>query len=208
MLLMTRILIADDHAVVRSGVRSVIESHPGWTVVAEAADGKDAIAQAIATSPTWPSSPIGCPCSTASGHAPNPTACAKRRGPHLHHARQREPDTSIVQRWRARLRAEVRRPAAVDFGHPVAGRAQAFFTDSASQVLLETFLTGKSRVERALTGREHTIVQLVAEGHSNKQIAQILNITIKTVETHRAASCASSTWARWRHWCATPFATN
>ncbi len=62
-----------------------------------------------------------------------------------------------------------------------------FFTDTASQVLLETFLTGKSRVERALTGREHTIVQLVAEGHSNKQIAQILNISAKTVETHRAS---------------------
>ena len=48
---MTRILIADDHAVVRSGVRSIIESHAGWTVVAEAADGKDAVAQAIATQP-------------------------------------------------------------------------------------------------------------------------------------------------------------
>ncbi len=48
---MTLILIADDHAVVRSGVRRIIEDHPGWTVVAEAADGKDAIAQAITTTP-------------------------------------------------------------------------------------------------------------------------------------------------------------
>ena len=48
---MTRILIADDHDVVRSGVRSIIEDHAGWTVVAEAADGKDAIAKAIATTP-------------------------------------------------------------------------------------------------------------------------------------------------------------
>ena len=48
---MTRILIADDHAVVRSGVRRIIESHAGWTVVAEAADGKDAIDKAIATQP-------------------------------------------------------------------------------------------------------------------------------------------------------------
>ena len=45
---MTRILIADDHAVVRSGVRRIIESHAGWTVVAEAADGKEAIDKAIA----------------------------------------------------------------------------------------------------------------------------------------------------------------
>ncbi len=48
---MTRILIADDHDVVRTGVRRTLEDHPGWSVVAEAADGKDAIAQAIATKP-------------------------------------------------------------------------------------------------------------------------------------------------------------
>ena len=48
---MTRILIADDHAVVRTGVRRILEDHPNWSVVAEAADGKDAIAKAIATKP-------------------------------------------------------------------------------------------------------------------------------------------------------------
>ena len=61
-----------------------------------------------------------------------------------------------------------------------------FFTDRASQVLLETFLTRKSRVEQPLTDREQTIVRLVAEGHTNKQIANVLDISIKTVETHRA----------------------
>ena len=61
-----------------------------------------------------------------------------------------------------------------------------FFTDRASQVLLENFLTRKSRVKQALTDREQTIVRLVAEGHSNKQIAKVLNISLKTVETHRA----------------------
>ena len=48
---MTRILIADDHAVVRTGVRRTLEDHPNWSVVAEAADGKEAIAKAIATKP-------------------------------------------------------------------------------------------------------------------------------------------------------------
>src|SRR5688572_31739747 len=48
---MTRILIADDHDVVRSGIRRIIEDQPGWSVVAEATDGKDAIAKAIATKP-------------------------------------------------------------------------------------------------------------------------------------------------------------
>ena len=52
---MTRILIADDHAVVRTGIRRTLEDHPNWSVVAEAADGKDAIAKAIATKPDPPS---------------------------------------------------------------------------------------------------------------------------------------------------------
>jgi DNA-binding NarL/FixJ family response regulator len=61
-----------------------------------------------------------------------------------------------------------------------------FFTDTASQILLEGFLSRTSPVERPLTGREHTIVRMVAEGLSNKQIAQELNIAVKTVETRRA----------------------
>ena len=96
---MTRILIADDHTVVRSGVRRVLEDYPGWSVVAEATNGKDAVAEAIATRPMWPSS---------------------------------------------------------------------------------------SRIKQALTNREQTIVRLVAQGHSNKRIANLLNITLGTVETHRA----------------------
>src|SRR5215813_13848116 len=48
---MTRILIADDHEVVRSGLRSILEAHPGWDVVAEAADGKEAIKKALETKP-------------------------------------------------------------------------------------------------------------------------------------------------------------
>ena len=60
-----------------------------------------------------------------------------------------------------------------------------YFTDRASQVLLESLLS--SRVKQPLTDREQTIVRLVAEGHSNKQIARLLNINVKTVETHRAS---------------------
>jgi DNA-binding NarL/FixJ family response regulator len=62
-----------------------------------------------------------------------------------------------------------------------------FFTDKASQLLLETFLSKTKQDQPILTRREHVVVQLVAEGHSNKQIAATLNISIKTVETHRAA---------------------
>ena len=57
---MTRILIADDHAVVRSGVRAILEAHEGWKVVAEAGDGKDAIAKAVETQPDIASSTTRC----------------------------------------------------------------------------------------------------------------------------------------------------
>ena len=184
---MTRILIADDHAVVRSGVRSIIESHAGWTVVAEAADGKDAVAQAIATKPDVAILAYALP--VLSGIE------ATRQ------IRQRVPSVEVLiftmhdnedllrQSFSAGARGYVLKS---DAQQQLISAVQAlaehrpFFTDRASQVLLETFLTGKSRVEQPLTDREQTLVQLVAEGHTNKQIAQILNITIKTVETHRA----------------------
>ena len=185
---MTRILIADDHAVVRSGVRRILADHPGWSVVAEASNGKDAIAQAIATQPD--------------------VAVLDYRLPVLngiettHQIRQRVPSVEVLiftmhhnetimrDAFNVGARGYVLKsdaPQQLISAIQSLAEHRPFFTDTASQVLLETFLTGKSRVERALTGREHTIVQLVAEGHSNKQIAQILNISIKTVETHRAS---------------------
>jgi DNA-binding NarL/FixJ family response regulator len=63
---------------------------------------------------------------------------------------------------------------------------KSFFAGRASELLVGTFLTKVRRMGRPLTGREQSIVQLIAEGHSNKQIARLLNISIKTAETHRA----------------------
>ena len=61
-----------------------------------------------------------------------------------------------------------------------------YFTDRASQVLLKNFLTEADKVQQILTDREHVVVQLVAEGHSNKEAAAVLNVSIKTIETHRS----------------------
>jgi CheY-like chemotaxis protein len=62
---MTKILIADDHEVVRAGLRALLSEQPNWQVVAEAADGQAAVAQTLQTAPTSPSSTIHCPSSTA-----------------------------------------------------------------------------------------------------------------------------------------------
>ena len=61
-----------------------------------------------------------------------------------------------------------------------------YFTDRASQVLLKNFLTEADKVQQILTDREQVVVRLVAEGHSNKEAAAVLNVSIKTVETHRS----------------------
>ena len=67
-----------------------------------------------------------------------------------------------------------------------------YFTARVSEALLKSFLTEPNRAGSTLTNRERDVVQLVAEGHSNKQTAIMLNISLKTVETHPRPSCASS----------------
>ena len=83
----TRILIADDHAVVRSGLRAVIEAQPGWTVVAEAGDGRDAVAKTLETKPDVAIIDYSLPLAQwRRGHAPDPRSAAERGSADLHHA--------------------------------------------------------------------------------------------------------------------------
>lgn len=63
-----------------------------------------------------------------------------------------------------------------------------FFTAKVSETLLDSYLKKSTTDEEVLTARERSVIQLIAEGHSNKQIANVLNISVKTVETHRAAA--------------------
>ena len=64
---------------------------------------------------------------------------------------------------------------------------QPFFTSKVTEVLLEKFLNRPDQPSSTLTSRERVVVQLIAEGHSNKRIASVLSLSVKTVETHRAA---------------------
>ena len=184
---MTRILIADDHPVVRSGVRSIIESHAGWTVVAEAADGKDAVAKAIATQPDVAILDYALP-------VLNGIEATQQ-------IRQRVPTVEVLiftmhntedllrQSFNVGARGYVLKS---DPQQQLVSAIEAlamhrpFVRDAAAQIRLRGFLSRTCRVERRLTGREQTIVRLVTQGHSNKQIANLVNFSVKTVETHRA----------------------
>lgn len=184
---MTRILIADAHPVVCLGVRSIIESHAGWSVVAEATDGKKAIDRAIATQPDVAILDYALPMLNGI----EVTHQIRRRVPRAEVLifTRHDNEELVRQALDAGARGYVlKSDAQQQLVSAISALAEhrPFFTDMASQILLEGFLSRNSRVEGPLTGREQTIVRMVAEGLSNKQIAQELKIAVKTVETHRA----------------------
>ena len=184
---MTRILIADDHAVVRSGVRRIIESHAGWAVVAEAADGKEAIDKAIATKPDVAILDDALP----RINGIKATRQIRLRAPSVEVLILTEHENEIIMREAfsagARgylLKTEAEQELVVAIETLAAHRP--YLTSKAMEALLAVFLTD-AQPAQVLTARERSVVQLVAEGHSNKQIAQVLSISIKTVESHRSA---------------------
>ena len=189
---MLRILLADDHAVVRRGLKELLEEHVGWTVCAEAATGSAAVELAVQHRPHVAVLDISMP-------ELNGLEATRR-------IRQAVPDTEVLvftMHESEELIREVlavgargyllKSDAAGQLVPAVASLAQhkPFFTGRISQVLLEGFLKAgradaiSSGTER-LTSREREIVQLLAEGKRNKQIAKLLDLSVKTVETHRS----------------------
>jgi DNA-binding NarL/FixJ family response regulator len=185
---MLRILIADDHEVVRSGLRNVIEAEANWEVVAEAADGREAISKTLATKPDIAVIDYSLP-------VMNGIEVVRQ-------IRQRVPETEILvftmhesevlaqELLRAGARGYLLKSDAKDnliAAIEALSQHEPFFTDKVSKTLLESFLERPMERNSCLTNRERGVVQLIAEGHTNKDVAKVLNISLKTVETHRAA---------------------
>ena len=180
---MTRILIADDHDVVRSGLRSFLESHPDWEVVAEAADGKEAIAKADVAVVDYALPLI---------NGIEVTRQIRRR---LARAEvliftMHDSEGLIGEVLSAGARGFLSKSDAkrhlLEAIETLADH-KPYFTSNISETLLKSFLLKSGRSQSILTPREREIIQLIAEGNSNKQIATILGVSLKTVETHRAA---------------------
>lgn len=190
---MLRILLADDHDIVRRGLRELLEQQPGWSVCAEAANGREAIELALEHRPQVAILDLTMP-------ELNGLEATRR-------IRQALPETQVLvftmhdseELLRGVLRAGARgyllkSDAARQLVPAVESLAQrkAFFSGRVSEVLLEGFLDSERRrsdelgTER-LTSREREVVQLLAEGKSNKDVARALDLSVKTVETHRAA---------------------
>jgi DNA-binding NarL/FixJ family response regulator len=184
---MTKILIADDHEVVRAGLRAVLSERPDWQIVAEAADGMEAVAQALKTAPDVAIVDYSLP-------VLNGLEVTRQ-------IRQRTPSTSVLiftMHDNNSLIHDLLQAGALGYllksdakrllltAVETVAEHKPFFTGMVSETLRQSFLTTKGN-DRPLTARERSVVQLIAEGHGNKKIASILNLSVKTVETHRAA---------------------
>ena len=185
---MIRILIADDHEVVRSGLRKILEAQPNWEVVAEAGDGKDAIHKAAETRPDVAVLDYSLP--LVNGIEATRQIRARLPKTEVLIFTMHDNETLIQELLKAGARGYLLKS---DAKRHLIGAIESlashkpFFTAKVSEALLDSFLTRPSREGSTLTNRERGVVQLIAEGHTNKQIANILNISLKTVETHRAA---------------------
>jgi len=188
-----RILIADDHDLMRRGLKALLQSKPGWTICAEAHTGREAVTKAEELKPDIVILDITMP-------ELNGVEAARR-------ILKASPNTEILvlsvhysdQLIRDILDAGVRGyivKSDSDRDLVVAVEAlsnhKPFFTPRATELILNNFNRGSSTapspefIGDRLTSREREIVQLLSEGKSSKEVASVLSISVKTAETHRA----------------------
>ncbi|HJZ83384.1 MAG TPA: response regulator transcription factor [Pyrinomonadaceae bacterium] len=188
---MVKILLADDHDVVRRGLRDMLNAHDGWEVCGEASNGREAVNLTRSLAPDVVVLDYSMP-------ELNGLEAARQ----IHHEM---PGTEILiftmheteQLIRDVLAAGARGYVLKsDAGRHLVNAVEAlshhkpFFTAKVSQALLDAYLNSPTQADstpfRSLTPREREIVQMLAEGKSNKEIAAGLSISVKTVETHRS----------------------
>jgi DNA-binding NarL/FixJ family response regulator len=187
----TRILLADDHALVRRGVRLILDGEPDLSVVAEAGDGAEAIEMARANEPDLAILDIAMPRLTGLQAARE----LSRIQPKLRILilTMYDNEQFFFEALRAGASGYVLKSVAdrdlVQACH-AAMRDEPFLYPGAVNALIRNYLDrvrqGESVPAKAITDREEEVLKLVAEGHSSKQIADILYISVKTVERHRA----------------------
>jgi two-component system, NarL family, response regulator NreC len=186
-----RILLADDHTVVRDGLRALVEKQPDMAVIGEAADGRDTIRMAEEQSPDVIIMDIAMPNmngieATRRILASNPRAAVLILSMH-------QDESYVLRSLKAGARGyllkdSVRSDVIEAIRAVVQGRS--FLTRKVSRILQEDYVREMERrgLEDSydlLTDREREILQLVAEGRTNKEVASMLNISLTTVETHR-----------------------
>jgi len=185
-----RILVADDHHVVRTGLRSLLETEKGWEVCAEAANGREAVQKAEELTPDVAVLDIGMPLlggveATRQIRKVSPKTEVLILTMHDSEVLIREVLEAGARGYILKDDADRNLIAAVD----ALRRHEPYLSPRISGLFAKTIgsLTEDSPPDRRrLTPREREILQLLAEGKSNKEIANLLGISVKTAETHRA----------------------
>jgi DNA-binding NarL/FixJ family response regulator len=186
-----RILLADDHNVMRRGLRLLLESQPDFTVVAEASDGRQAVDQAEAANPDVVVLDIAMPNLSGIEAAQRirsacPNAAVIMLSMH-------SDEGYVLRALKVGAKGYLLKDSAegdlIDAIKAVS-QGKTFFSAEISRMLVEDYVReirtrGVEDSYELLTSREREILQLIAEGKSNKEVATALNLSLYTVETHR-----------------------
>ena len=187
---MLRILIADDHEIVRKGVRDVIEAHSGWEVCGEASDGQQAMEIALREKPDVAVLDISLP--ILNGVAVTRRLRQECPGVKVLLFTMHDDDETVSGGLSAGARGYILKTDSerhLEAAISALGANKPYFSSFVSELLLGAAVNDRKRSRLdSFTVRELEVAQLVAEGHANKQIAHRLNISIKTVESHRSSA--------------------
>jgi len=186
-----RILIADDHVIIRSGLRLLLEQQPDFKVIAEANDGREALQMVSKFHPEVAILDIGMP--QLNGIEATRQIVAQEPATQVVILSMHADEGYVLRALKAGAKAYiVKNSAEADLIRAVRSVAEgkSFFSPVISKMLLEDYVrqVREKEVEDSydlLTPREREVLQLVAEGRSNKDVANILNLSLHTVETHR-----------------------
>jgi DNA-binding NarL/FixJ family response regulator len=181
-----KVLIADDHGIVRSGLRKLLESHD-IEVVAEADNGADARDLAVSERPDLAILDVKMPQLTGL----QATREIREQAPEVAVLilSMHDEDRYLFEALKAGASGYVlKRAADTDLIEAIKAveRGEPFLTPEAQQALIKDVLGQGERGEEQLTPREEEVVKLVAEAHTNKEIAELLGLSEKTVENHRS----------------------
>lgn len=180
------VLVVDDHALVRSGIRALVDSFAGFEVLGEAADGREAVALARQLQPQVVLLDISMPelngleaAERLSRVLPGCKILVLSMHATEHHVRQ------ALARGVAGYVIKDAAPETLEQALNSVAAGRRYLSPPLSSRLLADASVTQGEGERVLTGRQREILQLIAEGRSSREIAERLHISVKTVETHR-----------------------